>query len=185
MTMGCSRCGEEKDEYLFYPSKKVGKWCISCDKEHKRQKYRNKIARELVIPNTKLCSSCLTIKPSNDFKIRRTNSDSLSNQCISCEKINKEKYCRNPRRERDLALRRTFNMTHEDFDLMENSQNGVCKICGSSPSGKFKYLSVDHDHSTGRIRGLLCNKCNSGLGLFNDSSALLVKASKYLSGELE
>lgn len=55
---------------------------------------------------------------------------------------------------------------------------GLCKICGSFPKRK---LSLDHDHKTGKIRGLLCNSCNMALGLFKDNTIFLLRASKYLN----
>ncbi len=61
-------------------------------------------------------------------------------------------------------------------------QGGVCAVCGNSPnmSKKRGGLHVDHDHSTGKVRGLLCESCNVGLGFFKDSSIKLAKAIEYL-----
>lgn len=65
--------------------------------------------------------------------------------------------------------------------LMIDSHNGLCDICKSdTPGFGRKNLSVDHDHTTGLVRGMLCQKCNIGLGNFNDSPDLLSKAIKYL-----
>ncbi|MBE3042995.1 endonuclease VII domain-containing protein [Candidatus Bathyarchaeota archaeon] len=61
---------------------------------------------------------------------------------------------------------------------MSDAQNHVCVICGGT-NGK-KRLAVDHDHRTGVIRGLLCNRCNQALGLMRDSYELLTNAIKYL-----
>jgi len=65
---------------------------------------------------------------------------------------------------------------------MECAQGGVCAICGGI-NDNDDALSVDHDHETGRIRGLLCSKCNKGLGSFNDDPELLRKAIAYLERE--
>jgi hypothetical protein len=63
-------------------------------------------------------------------------------------------------------------------------QNGLCAICGKEEThtfkGKIKQLSIDHDHKTGEVRGLLCNKCNTGLGGFMDNVEFLLKAIQYL-----
>ena len=59
------------------------------------------------------------------------------------------------------------------------AQNGACAICGNTCS---KALAADHDHSTGRIRGLLCNSCNRGLGFFKDEISRLGSAITYLAG---
>jgi len=79
-------------------------------------------------------------------------------------------------RARQLAK---YNMSAEDYNKMLAAQNGICAICGNPPKGKN--LSIDHDHATGEVRGLLCNKCNNMLGLADESSDVLVKAIEYLS----
>ena len=61
------------------------------------------------------------------------------------------------------------------------AQHGKCAICGGNRSIKDTFrLGIDHDHATGRIRGLLCGNCNIGLGHFDDSPGLLEKAADYL-----
>jgi hypothetical protein len=62
------------------------------------------------------------------------------------------------------------------------SQNGVCAICGSPPTGTRSHglLAIDHCHDTLKIRGLLCNNCNNGLGRFKDNPDSLRKAADYL-----
>lgn len=69
---------------------------------------------------------------------------------------------------------------------MLSSQGGGCKICHAKQAipNNARAFHVDHDHSTGEIRGLLCQACNSSLGRFNDDPELLIRASKYLLGEL-
>jgi hypothetical protein len=73
----------------------------------------------------------------------------------------------------------------EQYEELLRQQNGVCAICGRPEirtyNGKVKNLSVDHDHETGEVRGLLCYKCNLGIGQFEDSIELLDKAKKYLT----
>ena len=64
---------------------------------------------------------------------------------------------------------------------MLSSQDGKCSICGRERSQLVKQLCVDHDHETGKVRGLLCDKCNRGLGFFNDDHELLKKALNYLT----
>jgi hypothetical protein len=78
------------------------------------------------------------------------------------------------RRRRGL---RKYNISIQEYDLILTKQNGVCRICKKSSN---KSLHVDHDHKTNRIRGLLCHKCNVGLGNFNDDPILLHAAIEYL-----
>jgi len=67
---------------------------------------------------------------------------------------------------------------------MLKKQNGKCYICGKKETYKYKYkirdLSVDHNHKTGKIRALLCTKCNNMLGMADDNPFILIKAAKYL-----
>ena len=77
-----------------------------------------------------------------------------------------------------------YGITYDEYDKMLAAQNGVCCIClKDDPKGRWKSSSrgfcVDHDHSTGIIRGLLCNTCNQGLGNYYDSSELLRRAADY------
>lgn len=88
-----------------------------------------------------------------------------------------------------LAARKTrlkaFGLTEADFNRMYEAQKGVCKICGEDPGGHWlnpnvKTLHIDHCHKTNKVRGLLCLRCNSALGLFRDNPKLLEKAAAYL-----
>lgn len=80
--------------------------------------------------------------------------------------------------------KKMFNMTLDDYDLMFNAQGGVCAICRrpetTVTNGIVKRLYVDHCHSTNEVRGLLCHKCNFGLGYFKESKILLKNATDYL-----
>ena len=73
-----------------------------------------------------------------------------------------------------------FKLTPEDYTAILNSQSGVCYICRKTPEENGKRLAVDHCHATGDIRGILCDTCNTGLGMFKDNITLLRKAQEYL-----
>jgi hypothetical protein len=73
-----------------------------------------------------------------------------------------------------------YGLTVEQVEHMRKDQNGVCAICFGSSGGK-KDLHIDHCHATGKVRGLLCESCNRGLGFFRDSPDHLVAAAKYLA----
>lgn len=79
---------------------------------------------------------------------------------------------------RRYRLKKKYGVSLEDYELMLASQGGVCAICAEAP-GKG-VLHVDHCHTTGRVRGLLCHKCNKALGLFADSPERLHSAATYL-----
>jgi hypothetical protein len=81
-------------------------------------------------------------------------------------------------------LRRKFGITFDEYAAKLKEQNGSCAICGSKSIGKKgqKLFNVDHDHTTNKIRGLLCHHCNTGLGHFKNSLDLLDAAKRYLTG---
>lgn len=79
----------------------------------------------------------------------------------------------------EFYRRRRFGLEHSDYLQMKETQHGLCAICGKEPTGRFP-LVVDHDHSTGKVRQLLCTDCNLALGRFCDSVDLLSSAIDYL-----
>jgi len=89
---------------------------------------------------------------------------------------------RNPEWTRDQHYRLKFGITLDQYNSMGDAQNWVCKICGQKQSEHpSKALCLDHDHATGKVRGLLCFACNRGLGGFRDNPEWLMNACKYLA----
>ena len=129
----------------------------------------------------KTCTQCAVEKPIEDF---RANSKGSFTWCQECHTNNGKKTMqewriKNPERaayNRKRHLLKQYSLTPEEFTYMVMEQGGVCGICGLVPSA----LYVDHDHATGMIRGLLCQKCNSGIGFLGDSLVGLEKAITYL-----
>lgn len=80
-------------------------------------------------------------------------------------------------------LWRDYRITLEEFDEMVKAQNGVCAIC-ENPPPEGERLCVDHCHDLNVVRGLLCHLCNTALGKFKDSPALLMKAASYVRAGL-
>ncbi len=80
---------------------------------------------------------------------------------------------------RENRLMRFYKMTLDEYNSMDQSQGGVCAICGK-PNRNGGRLAVDHDHTTGVVRGLLCSHCNAGLGQFLDNEDVLASAISYL-----
>lgn len=81
---------------------------------------------------------------------------------------------------RAAALRRSYGMTLDEYEVMIEKQNCQCAICGAYSWDLKGHLNVDHDHQTGKVRELLCGKCNAAVGLCNDDPNRLEKAAKYL-----
>ena len=88
------------------------------------------------------------------------------------------------KKKREYNLRYSYGLTVEAYDALLQQQKGQCALCGTSESGtRSGVLVVDHDHKTGRVRGLLCKKCNSALGYLRHNVSVLSKAIEYLSRE--
>lgn len=98
---------------------------------------------------------------------------------------NKANRKKNPMVYRRSELKRNFGITLEQYQAQFVAQGGVCAICEKPEtderSGKRKWLAVDHDHSDGSFRGLVCQNCNNGLGRFADDPERLVRAADYLN----
>lgn len=92
----------------------------------------------------------------------------------SC-KYNKE----HPEQRRGVKFKYLYGITTKDYGILLAAQGGACALCGRPP-GKTD-LRVDHDHVTGTVRGLLCHKCNVGLGHFDEDQSILKIAIEYLS----
>jgi len=113
----------------------------------------------------KLCNKCNEWKPVDGFYANSGTKDKLATHCKACHK--------------ESSLSRTYGLNSGEYEAMEAQQGGVCKICGGV-NDDGRRLFVDHDHSTGDVRGLLCNPCNRAVGLMQDNPERLRKAAAYL-----
>jgi hypothetical protein len=154
--------------------------------------------------DTKRCTKCSEVKNLSDFYIDRRKKDGRRSACKVCyleiqhkyyysnpEKIRTQSHAcyishrdvrrkylsANKEKARDWLLKK-YGLSSEKYNILLDSQFGKCAICGNDNGGK--YLHVDHDHVTGKVRGLLCSECNHGLGNFRDDSELIKKAELYL-----
>jgi hypothetical protein len=98
-------------------------------------------------------------------------------QSGSCQECHHNAY---KHKEKDYSLRSKYGITLEQYNKILKKQNGVCAICGEKETSKInKILSVDHCHNSKKVRGLLCAKCNKGIGLLKHNFKLLLKAAEY------
>ena len=139
----------------------------------------------------KICSKCKEVKQISEFYKRSDRPFGYRSQCKKCT-LNKQKEHRkkNPEKYKQISNRsyrpmtgrqrtlRKYNLTIEEYDKILREQKNTCKICGGLNNGSVLY--VDHNHKTGKIRGLLCRECNFSLGGFKDNSFILIKAIEYL-----
>jgi len=103
-----------------------------------------------------------------------------SRKCSDCKrKVAKSKVGLPRPGARDFNIKRKYGLTSDDYSMLLNEQNGMCRIC-SEPPEEGKVLHVDHCHKSGRIRGLLCLCCNTALGKFKDSPEVLERARDYV-----
>lgn len=152
------------------------------------------------------CKSCSTTKLINEFTKDKYDKTGYTYTCTKCRSLkNKEYYLKNPEKakiknekqkenrkrfysspegilsSRKAHLKAKYGITLEEYNEKLQKQNGKCAICqGTETHDKHGVLAVDHDHKTGKIRDLLCFKCNAALGGFNDNKIILQKAIKYL-----
>jgi hypothetical protein len=129
----------------------------------------------------KTCYSCKIEKPVNNFY--RSNVNYYQKECKDCNRIRKYKWHQTEEGKLSSAntkLKRRFGITLDQFNKMYEQQNGKCLICEATESNLGHRLAVDHCHTTGKIRGLLCKSCNVSLGGFKDNVNSLYRAIKYL-----
>lgn len=133
------------------------------------------------------CKGCKEQKDLSCFYFRKARNKPYS-LCKSCVNINRKRYKANNPKAYSLIskrdrLKRVFKMSIESYNELFNKQQGCCAICKKHQSEFKKSLAVDHCHKTGAIRGLLCGKCNLGIGHLNDDIAIFENAIKYLKGK--
>jgi hypothetical protein len=139
---------------------------------------------------SKVCCVCDTRKPFSDFYNYKNKNDGKSYRCKCCDNLARDKWRENNpesayRSMRGRNLRHQYGIGITEYEELLEKQGGCCAICGAtenSTAGSRKEwnFSVDHDHTTGEIRGLLCNNCNRGLGLLGDTYESVQKAAEYL-----
>lgn len=142
----------------------------------------------------KICKKCGKKKPISDFPFRKDN-NIYRGECKECRKRcdnqyyidnqerilkqNKEYRRNNREKYRIQKIKKNYNLSHKDWLILWERQNTKCAICGKL----FKTPSdacVDHCHKTGKVRGLLCGRCNTAIGLLKEDLETLSNAMKYL-----
>jgi hypothetical protein len=118
----------------------------------------------------KQCRSCGVEKPLSEFHTRRDNGKHR-NDCIQCQRDKKNA----------VQYKQLYNISLSDYDKLYELQGGVCAMCFLPQVDSRKTrLCVDHCHTTGVVRGLLCTNCNVAIGLLKDDERLLQRGIEYL-----
>jgi hypothetical protein len=161
MTKRCKKCGATKPLELFYKAAGTRDGlrgeCKECNAAAKAAWYQQN--RDAVIRKVQAWQAA------NPERVRA---------------VRKKRNVARRAEHREAHLARTFGITQAEYDAMLTAQGGGCAICGRSPRIGSS-LHVDHDHATGRIRGLLCFRCNGGLGQFAEDIDRLVAATRYIA----
>lgn len=187
----CLQCNIEKSISEFgvhngYPDKKRP-ICKECHQTRLRTIHYSRIM-SFNPPEKVICNVCGQEKLVENFPKSSDRSRGFRQPCKIClqeKRRNKRKVETSEEFfiRKNNKLKKKYNITIEDFQIMLKNQNNKCLICDSLLEIKdlnSNYPHVDHDHSTGKVRGILCMNCNLGLGYFNDSIKLLNKAIIYL-----
>jgi len=139
----------------------------------------------IITKRTKQCTKCEEIKPKTDFHMDKSKKDGLLSSCKACknewqkeyDQANKEKIKASQLKSKLMS---NYGITQDEYDLNLELQDHACKICKVDASEFTRKLAVDHCHTTGEVRGLLCPSCNVGLGHFRDDIELLEDAIDYV-----
>ena len=136
----------------------------------------------------KICSKCEEHKNITEY-YKRSDTGNHRNECKDCRnKYNLELYHKNPNQKENHRkaswkhqIKKNYGLTVEDFRELEREQNCKCACCGIRKEQTQQIeLYIDHDHLTGKIRGLLCLQCNAGIGMLGDNLEGIQKAYDYL-----
>ena len=133
------------------------------------------------LPKTKRCRKCGKVKSNDEFHLNGQSVDGLTSQCIRCYTLY------NKQHKWGHMLQHRYGINAIRYEMMLKSQNGVCAICKGpnlrKQNNKIDRFAVDHNHLTGKIRGLLCYNCNTMIGRFENNPGLLETIIEYLKGE--
>jgi hypothetical protein len=195
----CTRCGGTKLIGEF-PSNRAkpdghGNVCKSCTAARtaalilKWREEHPEEAKKLL----KECCGCKQVKPVAGFHKNKTTRDGYSTFCKKCQKLSNAKWEKNnpekvDKRRKDLRAKtlKAFGLDTDAYLCLLGEQEGCCAVCGVRAQDyewrgkKGARFCIDHDHKTGKIRGLLCHACNLGVGHLRDDPELLDLAAAYL-----
>lgn len=134
-----------------------------------------RIARPVVPAGMRWCGDRAEVKPLKEFPRNRNSTDGRHGYCKPCHGIRCQASRAKVGGSRHYHLRRRYGIGSAEVTALIEAQGGVCAICGRADPEQ-----VDHDHATGKVRGILCFNCNGGLGQFRDEPHVLGRAIDYL-----
>ncbi len=186
----CSTCKIEKSLFAFSANKNHcdghQSQCKECRSRAEKERIHRLICRKhIVVPALLKCKCCKTVKSNIDFYGDLRQKSGKSAFCKDCM-IKKQKLFYRQKRHKtyyNAHLKSRYGITINDYNCLLEKQNKKCAICDMTlnSNSKTKHLCVDHDHKTGKVRGLLCGNCNRLLGNAKDNVEILQKAIEYLN----
>ena len=126
----------------------------------------------------KICTRCGQKKPLEDFSVQDSCQDGYRPDCKVCRNTYSKERAR--RLGTTEMTARTHKITADLYREILAIQGNHCPLCGDYPDVKARAFAIDHDHGTERLRGILCARCNGGLGMFRDNPTMLRRAADYL-----
>lgn len=149
--------------------------------------YPKTLRKSRLTSDFKECLTCRIVKPRSEFAKRVKSSSGwqgIQSYCKDCTSLSiKEWKNRNSEYIENRELFRKYGITLKEYNEMLINQNNSCKICFGPSGGRGRY-HVDHDHSTGNVRGLLCHNCNTSLGLLKENKESMKRMIRYLEGNI-
>lgn len=195
----CSRCGGVKPAYAFpaaqHHSDGLASWCRECTNAHARAKWPETYAKHAPKARAKSRRYYAEHRDALREKARvaqreryATNRDAMLAWQAKYRKENpeliraqrKERYRKNKHKHREKRLAALYGLQPGEFERMLEAQQGRCAIC-SLPLRPGRATNVDHDHSTGRVRALLCTPCNTAIGFMEDDVDRIYRAAEYVA----
>ena len=190
----CSKCKElkkieefktdsSKNDYLYSSCKDCVKLCAKRRYNKKKKQILNQQKEWYAKNKNKVKKTRALYYKKNKKKISIYNKKWCKRNTKKMKKYHKE-YFRRPKvriYQKNKDLIKKFNITLRDYNKLLKKQDYKCAICRKSQKGSNQMLAVDHCHKTNKVRGLLCSKCNMGIGLLEDSISILQNAINYLN----
>jgi hypothetical protein len=144
---------------------------------------KDRTSRDGVNPKCRLC--CQEFQRKRRLEKSRYDRDYRERNRDRLRLRDRERAARRTDWRKDYRLQRVFGISLAQYELKLAEQGGVCAVCGKpewvvGQAERVKRLAVDHDHKTGKIRGLLCNNCNRALGMLYDDVSLVLNMAAYL-----
>lgn len=131
------------------------------------------------------CAACKNIKELSEFNNDKTKNNGKQNNCKECYR-KKRKLIYKDKKElfATQQIKRKYGLSKTSLDELYRKQNNCCAICGRLKREDEKFC-IDHNHRTGKVRGLLCANCNLGIGHFNDDIFIMQRVIEYLRREID